>query len=145
MGGAEAALICSLFFQEPIACRFVAPSSGLSRPCDFSAPQRQRGCSMKSELTATELRLRLERLDRHLSAAADKVLEGGAAMADQQRQIEVLRLKSSLLRQRLQEAKATSWEDVKASLQADWDALSEALEHWMKSLDKDFRERPYGQ
>jgi hypothetical protein len=100
---------------------------------------------MKSELTATELRLRLERLDRHLSAAADKVLEGGAAMADQQRQIEVMRLKSSLLRQRLQEAKATSWEDVKASLQADWDALSEALEHWMKSLDKDFRERPYGQ
>jgi len=100
---------------------------------------------MKSELTATELRQRLERLDRHLSAAADKVLEGGGSMADQQRQIEILRLKSSLLRQRLQEAKATPWEDVRASLQADWDALSEALEHWIRNLDKDFRERPYRQ
>ena len=66
-------------------------------------------------------------------------------MADQQRQIEVLRLKASLLRQRLQEAKATSWGDVKASLQADWDALSESLERWMKSLDKGLQQRPHRQ
>jgi hypothetical protein len=94
---------------------------------------------MKPELTASELRLRLERLDRQLSAAAGKVLEGGAAMADRQRQIEILRLKASLLRQRLLEVKATGWDDVKTSLQADWDALSESLERWMKSLDKDIQ------
>jgi chromosome segregation ATPase len=94
---------------------------------------------MKPELTASELRLRLERLDRHLSAAADKVLEGGAAMADRQRQVEILRLKASLLRQRLEEAKATGWGAVKTSLEADWDALSENLERWMKNLDKDFQ------
>jgi uncharacterized coiled-coil protein SlyX len=97
---------------------------------------------MAAELTAAELHRRLEALDRNLAAAADKLLEGGASTADHQRQIEVLRLKSSLLRQRLQEAETTAWDDVKAGLQADWDALSENLERWMKSIDKDYRQRP---
>jgi hypothetical protein len=97
---------------------------------------------MAAELSAAELHHRLEALDRNLAAAADKLLEGGASTADHQRQIEVLRLKSSLLRQRLQEAEATARDDVKAGLQADWDALSENLERWMKSIDKDYRQRP---
>lgn len=94
---------------------------------------------MGTEFTTTELHRRLKALDRHLAAAADKILEGGPSMAEQQRQIEILRLKSSLLRQRLQMADADSWNQVKAGLQADWNALAENLERWMKTIDRDFQ------
>jgi uncharacterized coiled-coil protein SlyX len=95
---------------------------------------------MRAELTTAELHRRLEALDRNLAAAADRIMEGGASTAEQQRRIEILRLKSSLLRQRLQEAKSSAWDDVRASLQADWDALSENLERWMKDIDRDFQQ-----
>jgi uncharacterized coiled-coil protein SlyX len=95
---------------------------------------------MNAEFTPTELQQRLEQLDQHLAAAANRIMEGGASTAEQQRRIEILRLKSSLLRQRLQEAKSSAWDDARASLQADWDALSENLERWMEDIDRDFQQ-----
>jgi ABC-type phosphate transport system auxiliary subunit len=94
---------------------------------------------MDTEFTTAELQRRLKALDRYLAAAADKILDGGPSMAEQQRQIEILRLKSSLLRQRLQVADADSWDQVKTGLQADLNALAENLERWMKTIDRDFR------
>ena len=94
---------------------------------------------MNAELTMADLQHRLEALDRNLAAAANRTLESGASTAEQQRQIEILRLKSSVLRQRLQEAKSSGWDDVKASLHADWEALSENLERWMKDIDRSFQ------
>ena len=94
---------------------------------------------MNAEFTPTELQQRLEQLDQHLAAAANRIMEGGVSTAEQRR-IEILRLKSSLLRQRLQEAKSSAWDDVRASLQADWDALSENLERWKKDIDRDFQQ-----
>ena len=100
---------------------------------------------MNAEFTPAGLQQRLEQLDQHLSAAADRIMEGGASTAEQQRQIEILRLKSSLLRQRLQEARTSTWDDVRASLQADWDALSENLERWMRDIDRDFQQGAHSQ
>jgi hypothetical protein len=94
---------------------------------------------MTADFTMEELNRRLAALDRNLAAAADRILKGGPASAERQRQVEVLRLRSSLLRQRLIDAKSTPWDDIKASLQADWDGLSENLERWMKDIDKDFQ------
>jgi hypothetical protein len=94
---------------------------------------------MNDDFTAEELHRRLAALDQSLAAATNRIMETGGATAEHQRQVEVLRLKSSLLRQRLIEAKSTPWEDIKASLQADWNGLSENLERWMKDIDKDFQ------
>ena len=94
---------------------------------------------MNADFTAEALQRRLAALDQNLAAAADRMMKGRGATADQQRQVEVLRLKSSLLRQRLIEAKSAPWDNIKASLQADWDGLSENLERWMKDIDKDFQ------
>ncbi|MGH6881022.1 MAG: hypothetical protein ACREFM_08890 [Hypericibacter sp.] len=94
---------------------------------------------MNADFTLDELHRRLAALDQNLAAAADRIQEGGAATANHQRQVEVLRLKSSLLRQRLIEAKSVPWDDIKASLHADWDGLSENLERWIKDIDKDFQ------
>lgn len=94
---------------------------------------------MNADFTADDLSKRLEALDRNLEAAANRILAGGASSAEQQRQIEVLRLKSSTLRQRLLEAKSGDWDSIKASLQADWDGLSDSLERWMKELDKNYQ------
>src|SRR5258705_3105303 len=94
---------------------------------------------MATEFKRDELHPRLEALDRSLAAAANRIMEDGASTAEQQRQVEILRLKSSMLRQRLVEAKSSAWEDVKTSLQADWDGLSENLERWMRDIDKDFQ------
>jgi len=99
---------------------------------------------MNAEFTPAGLQQRLEQLDQHLSAA-NRIMEGGASTAEQQRQIEILRLKSSLLRQRLQEARTSTWDDVRASLQADWDALSENLERWMRDIDRDFQQGAHSQ
>jgi hypothetical protein len=95
---------------------------------------------MNADFTADELHKRLEALDRNLEAAANRIMTGGASTAAQQRQIEVLRLKSSTLRQRLVEAKNGDWDSIKASLQTDWDGLSESLERWMKELDKNYQD-----
>lgn len=95
---------------------------------------------MTTEFTMDELHRRLETLDRSLAAAANRIMGDGASTAEQQRQVEILRLKSSMLRQRLLEAKSSPWDDVKTSLQADWNGLSENLERWMRDIDKDFQD-----
>jgi hypothetical protein len=93
---------------------------------------------MSADFTAEELYQRLEALDQNLGAAANRIMESGVSTADQQRQIEILRLKSSVLRQRLVEAKSSDWNEVKESLHTDWKGLSESVERWVKDTDQDF-------
>jgi hypothetical protein len=92
----------------------------------------------ESTLTA-DLEDRLHQFEGHLAAATERFRSTGVLLPEDEREIELLRSRSSALRQKFGEMRERGLSAPRSLLDAEWRSLGHALERWAERIDREYR------
>lgn len=90
--------------------------------------------------TISELRNRLDTIEKRLSDKDKEISRGEGLSAAQNKKIEGIRSKVSGLRNKLPEHEGSVWRSIRDEVHRDLKALENDFDHWVKYLDSHFKE-----
>jgi predicted nucleic acid-binding Zn-ribbon protein len=90
--------------------------------------------------TISELRQRLDAIEKRLSDKDKEISRSEGLTAAQTRKIAGIRSKVSGLRKKLPEHEGSVWRTIRAEAHRDLKALENDFDHWVRYLDSHFKE-----